>query len=162
MTERLPGSIALLAVVLLAGCQTSPPPRTEMTDAERTEIEETIARLAATVDVKVDRAQCEAALEIFGDLEPVVASGGMTLRTVEDVKPMCPEGIGMPSRFDIAQSDAHVLSRDTAYIVRQGTMTLEPPDGPHRRLRYAVTHIFVRTGGDWKIAHHHESFQRIE
>jgi ketosteroid isomerase-like protein len=55
----------------------------------------------------------------------------------------------------------HVLSRDAAYIVRQGVLTNNLGMSGETRLRYAVTQIFTRSGSDWKMAHHHESFKEI-
>ncbi|NQW03372.1 MAG: nuclear transport factor 2 family protein [Acidobacteria bacterium] len=136
--------------------------RAPLTDAERTEIAETIRRLAATMDVKVDHDQCVAALELFGDREPVVASGGNTFRTAEDLRPMCPDGIGTPSHFEIEDADVHVLSRDNAYIVRRGVMTFGSEAGPPKRLRYASTSIFVRSDQGWKLAHLHESYEELK
>jgi hypothetical protein len=128
-----------------------------LTESERSEIGETIARLAASVDVSHDRAECEAQLGVFAGLEPVVASGGMTIRTIGELKAFCPQGTRPPSRFDVTQTDLHVFSRDVAYIIRTGTLirNLGLPD--EDRSRYTVTQIFTRAGNEWKMAHHHES-----
>jgi hypothetical protein len=151
-------SFGLVAALVLTGCASEPPP---LTDTERDEIAETITRMAATIDVKGDRPECEAALQVFSGREPVVASDGQTYRTTEELKPMCPE-TATPSRFDVEQSDAHVLSRDHAYVVRRGLISFEPAGQTPTRFIYAVTDIFERLGGQWKLAHHHESFQPVE
>jgi hypothetical protein len=151
---RFGASLTLLSAFALAGCQATAPP---MTEAERTEIADTITRLAGSIDDKVDHATCLAQLAIFGGQEPVVAAMGGVFRTAEDLKPMCPDGLEVPNRFDIEGTDTHVLSRDHAYIVRHGILTFTLPNGPERRVRYAATDIFVRMGQEWKMAHHHES-----
>jgi hypothetical protein len=151
--------LAVVATVVLAGCQATVAP---LTDAERTEIVDTMTRLAASIDQKVDRATCEAKLAVFSGQEPVVAAIGRVFRTTEDLKSMCPGGIEAPSRFDIEGTEAHVLSRDHGYIVRWGILTFEPVDGPQTRHRYTSTDIFVRTGQEWKIAHHAESGQAMK
>jgi hypothetical protein len=154
-------SFVVLGFVALAACQLTPPAAPPLTDAERNQIGETITRLAASVDVSHDRAECEAQLGVFAGLEPVVASGGMTIRTVEALKAFCPHGTRPHSRFDVTQTDIHVFSRDVAYIVRTGTLIMKLGLADEERSRYTVTQIFTRVGNDWKMAHHHESFLRL-
>lgn len=59
--------------------------------------------------------------------------------------------------MDIEEVDAHVLSRDHAYIVMTVVATSEdqPVEGPRLQTRFVMTNIFERVGEDWKIARHH-------
>jgi len=64
---RIGKCLAVVATVVLAGCQATVVP---LTDAERTEIVDTMTRLAASIDQKVDRATCEAKLSVFSGRSP--------------------------------------------------------------------------------------------
>jgi hypothetical protein len=158
---RAAASFVLLAGVHLAGCASALPP---LTDGERDAIVEAMTRVSNDVITPYDRAGCEAAVDRnFSGREPALTwgvagmgtSGVFTFRTKADLKATCAETPRPDAEREIEQLDAHVLSRDHAYIVMTVVGRAEVPDGQRVETRFVMTNIFERIGEDWKIARHH-------
>ena len=56
---------------------------------------------------------------------------------------------------------AQVLSRDAAYVVREGTYAVSTKDGKTERQYLVMTTIWDRTSGAWKMVHLHESYRPL-
>lgn len=159
-TARIPVAL-LLGGVLLAGCASAPPP---LTDSEREAIVEAMTRVSIDVITPYGRAGCEAAVDRnFSGREPALTwsvggqgtAGVHSFRTKADLKATCSETPKPAAEREVEQLDAHVLSRDHAYIVMTVVGRGDAPDGQRSQTRFVITNIFERIGEDWKIARHH-------
>jgi hypothetical protein len=56
---------------------------------------------------------------------------------------------------------AQALSRDAAYVVREGTYTVSLKDGTSQCQYVVMTTVWDRTSGEWKMVHLHESYRVI-
>ena len=56
---------------------------------------------------------------------------------------------------------AQAISRDAAYVVREGMYTVSMKDGTSQRQHLVMTTIWQRTNGEWKMEHLHESYRPI-
>ena len=56
---------------------------------------------------------------------------------------------------------AQVISRDVAYVVREGKYTVSTKDGKTDHQYLVMSTIWDRTSGAWKMVHLHESYRPL-
>ena len=145
-----------LAALAVAGCEPTP---SAPSDAEIEAISDTILSLASSSDDAVSETECLAALEFFGDREPLVVSDTRIVRSRAEMRDLCGQtesGI-VAAQTTIEAADVHVLSRDAAYVVRSGPSFLEFEDGSELTIFLVMTGVWARTPDGWKRMHYHES-----
>ena len=161
---RLSGRHFLLGIAGLAmsslGCAEAPLP---LGDAERSAIGDSILALATSSDGAVDRLDCATGVEIFGDREPIFVGGGRVMRSRAELEPMCEQMITgrTGATYELTSSDVHVLSRDIAYLVREGTYTIEYTESEPNINTLVITGIWERGEAGWKRVHFHESWPEV-
>jgi ketosteroid isomerase-like protein len=130
-----------------------------ITDSEAQALRDTVTALENATDSAVDRLDCNAAFENIGDQPPIFVSGGRVVRTRAAFRKTCDDIIA-PRTGAVFATDtlsAHVLSRDAAYVVREGVYTVYLKDGTKRRSYLIITSVWARQAGAWKMVHLHES-----
>lgn len=158
MRPSIPNCVphALLVVASLTGCAEG---ATALTDADAKAIRDTVLTLESAMNGAVDSLNCEKGLSYIGGLPPVFVSGGHVVRTAAALLTMC-AGMVAPRAGATYVTDtvtAHALSRDAAYIVREGEYTINFRDGRIRAERLVMTTIWARRDDGWKMVHLHES-----
>ncbi len=140
---RLAGLAATMLVA--AACQPAEP--APLTDLERAAIADTLGAIAARQDTLNSTEECLGVLDIFTGDEPMVVSGGKVFRSRADLEALCRRsGSGITrTTMEITTSDAHVLSRDVAYLVRQGNLVYYMGDDQPMKLYHVSSIVFRRT-----------------
>ena len=135
------------------------------TDAELTAVADTVLALETTFHRDFDATDCEAALSVVGDHEPVVAGGGTIIRTLPDLQQVCESIAAARSKavLDVDNVAVHPLSRNAAYVVREGTYTEYNKAGEVGNSYYIIfTSIWHLDGDEWAMVHLHESWRDPE
>ena len=153
--------IAFLAVAAAAGCTPMPD---LLVEAEIAGIKDEVFRLAMAADLAVDNLECDEWLDSFSGSEPLFVGNAIVHRTRSDLAEFCEAMIvGRTGGFlEPERVATHVLSRDAAYIVREGTYTVEFEDRPDQHLGVVLTGVWVRKDGEWTREHLHKSWRELE
>lgn len=160
MTRNWATLLVALSAGSTTGCVVEPD---ALTDAEIASISDTITRLATEADGAVDRLDCAEGLKVFGNREPLFIGGGRVIRTLADLTEMCTAMVAgrTGAHYEVEQADAHVLSRNVAYLVREGIYTVEYAGRAATKSRLVITGIWERGEAGWSRVHFHESWQAL-
>jgi len=148
--------LLLLALLALAGCS---PPESGPTAAELQAVRDTVLRLEEAMNSAIDALDCDAGLAHVGDREPIFVGMGHALRTADELREMCEEMVAgrAGAHFDIDDRTANALSRDAAFVVREGDYTIDRNDGTSPTIHLVMTTVWHRGDDGWRMVHLHES-----
>jgi ketosteroid isomerase-like protein len=148
----------LLLAVSAIGCGTSV--SDQMQEQDLKDIQETLLTLENEMNLAVDRNDCEAGLSHLGEREPIFVMMPQVVRTSDELRERCGRRKSMfaSASFSIDTITVNALSRDVAYVVREGNYTLNFKDGQSPTRFGAMTTIWNRVEGEWKMVHLHESW----
>lgn len=152
------------AVVALSSAVACAPRKTvAMTDAEARAVRDTVTVLENATNLAVDRLDCTAAFQFVGDREPMFVTNTLVIRSRANFLKACGNMIANRTGAVYATDTltAQALSRDAAYVVREGMYTISLKDGTSQRQYLVMTTIWDRTSGEWKMVHLHESYRPI-
>lgn len=96
----------------------------------------------------------------MGNQEPAFVGNGMVVRTAAAMREMCGGMVALRTGavFVIDTLNAHALSSESAYVVREGEYTMNFVDGRSNTVRLIMTTVWARQNGEWKMVHLHESW----
>ena len=123
-------------------------------------LRDTVMKLEAAMNLAVDSLDCDTGLSAMGDREPLFVSSGYVVRTGQALRGMCEQMVAgrTGARFQIDSLTTHVLSKEAAYVVREGKYTIDLKDGTSPTVYMVMTTIWQRASDGWKMVHLHESF----
>jgi ketosteroid isomerase-like protein len=164
MNRKRSGSWMSFAGVTLACAVACTAPKTAaMTDAEARAVRDTVTVLENATNMAVDRLDCAAAFTFVGNREPMFVTNTTVIRKRDTFRKAC-DGMVANRTGAVYATDtltAQALSRDAAYVVREGMYTVSMKDGTSQRQVLVMTTIWDRTSGEWKMVHLHESYRPI-
>jgi hypothetical protein len=138
----------------LAACADPPPPAaTPDLDA----IRDTVLELENQMNLAVDATEC--GLPEVGDLDPLFVGNGSVVRTRSELGEMC-EAMVAPRTgavFDADRITAHVLSPESALVVREGNYTINYKERESETVYLVMSTVWQRGSEGWKMVHLHES-----
>lgn len=154
-TMRLPW-LFLLVPLALPGCA---PPEAGPTTAELEAVRDTVLQLEKAMNAAIDGLDCDAGLARVGNREPIFVANGNVVRTADELRGLCEEMVAgrEGAHFEIDERTANVLSRDAAFVVREGDYTIDRADGTSATVRLVMTTMWHRGEDGWKMVHLHES-----
>jgi ketosteroid isomerase-like protein len=96
------------------------------------------------------------------DRGPVVQNG-VVFRTTAEARDAVKRGLRGIAKLDrrIDNPQVTVLGPDAALLVGNGSMTATGEDGRTMSSTFAVSLVFVRRGGEWKLLHGHYSMPML-
>lgn len=144
-------------VAFAAGC--SAPQSATMTAEEARGVRDTVSVLENAMNLAVDGLDCAKAHESVGDREPMFVTGSHVVRTRAAFRQACDGLIANRTGavFAVDTLTAQALSRDAAYVVREGAYTVSMKDGSYM----VMTTVWDRSSGAWKMVHLHESYRAL-
>ena len=147
-----------LAFVALAACAPTPP--TDFTEADARAVRDTVAVLENAMNLAVDGLDCDAGMAHMRGREPLFVGNAMVVRTDDALRGMCAAMVAarVGATFVVDTLNVHALSADAAYVVREGSYTIDFRDGRSETLRLIMTTIWERHTEGWRMSHLHESF----
>lgn len=154
-------SIAAVIVLAAAGCR-QPPPAT-LSPARTAALRDSLIALDSTMNYAVDNLDCDRGMSYIGDERPLFVSGGRVIETHDQLLKVCRDLVAprTGARMVVRSATAHVLSPDAGYVVHDGEYIVTLKSGETRTEHLAMTTIWERQNGVWKMVHLHESaFQR--
>jgi len=156
-------TLALLAVAAAISCA---PEQRPLSQSDIDQVRETVLRFDNEMNRAVDALDCgppESGEWESSDREPIFVSGGRVVRTSAEVHEICKKMVSKRTGAVFAPDriTANVLSTDVAYVVREGNNTINYTDGTSTTNYLAMTTIWHREGGKWKMVHLHESQRRL-
>jgi len=122
-------------------------------------LRDTLIALDSTMNYAVDNLDCAKGLSFIGDERPLFVSGGHVVETHEQLLETC-RALVAPragAQYVARSVTAHILSPDAGYVVKDGEYIVHNRDGETRKEHLAMTTIWARQGGAWKMVHLHES-----
>jgi ketosteroid isomerase-like protein len=150
--------LALLAAGAVAGgCHR--PAYTPLSSSDVAALRDSLVALDSTMNYAVDNLDCAKGLSYIADERPLFVSGGHVVETHEQLLKTC-QNIVAPrtgARYVARSVTAHVLSRDAGYVVKDGEYIVKLRTGETRTEHLAMTTIWSRQDGGWKMVHLHES-----
>jgi len=134
-----------------------------MTDVEAQTIRDTGSALENKMNLAVDALDCTKGYEVVGDREPMFVSNTRVFRKRPAFREACDRLVAnrRGAVYAIDTLTAQVISRDGAYVVREGKYTVTMKDGTEDRQYLVMTTIWDRTSGEWKMVHLHESYRPL-
>ena len=147
-----------LAFLTLSACAPAPP--SEFTEADARAVRDTVAVLENAMNLAVDGLNCDAGLAHMRGREPLFVGNAMVVRTDAALREMCAAMVAprAGATFVVDTLNAHALSANAAYVVREGSYTIDFKDGRSETLRLIMTTIWERHIEGWRMSHLHESF----
>jgi len=155
---RLPTISRILASGLIAsGCHHPTPPA--LTATGMAALRDTLVALDSTMNYAVDNLDCTKGLSYVGDERPLFVSGGHVVETHEQLLKTCRDIVAprTGAQYVPRSVTAHMLSPDAGYVVKDGEYIVQLRNGETRKEHLAMTTIWARQGGSWKMVHLHES-----
>jgi len=149
---------AILGLAFLGiGCH--PPSAATPAGAAAAALRDSLIALDSAMNDAVDHLDCTRGMSYIGDERPVFISGGHVVETHEQLLTMCQDLVAprTSARFVPRSVTAHILSPDVGYVVRDGQYIVHYRSGETRTEQLAMTTIWARDGGSWKMMHLHES-----
>ena len=163
--NRMPKGTSIGAVVLaMASAVACAPPKTAaMTDAEARVVRDTVTVLENEINLAVDRLDCTAGYQLVGNREPMFVTNTTVVRARATFRKACDDLVAnrTGAAYAVDTLTAQAISRDAAYVVREGLYTVSMKDGTSRRSYMVMTTVWDRTSGEWKMVHLHESYRPI-
>lgn len=156
-TTPLPRPWPLLALAALIACAPAP---AEFTEADAQAVRDTVTTLENAMNLAVDGLDCDAGLAHMRGREPVFIGNATVVRTDAAAREMC-SAMAAPrtgATFVMDTLSVHALSADAAYVVREGSYTIDFKEGPSQTMRLVMTTIWERHAEGWRMSHLHESF----
>ena len=152
---RRVGITATLLVVAVAFAQPNPEPKA-FSDAAVKAVLETNAKMTQAADSLdadtfftyiLDSDQC------------VIIQNGKVFKTRREALDAVKRGFMGITKMDrqFEKPQVTVISPEVALLTSEGTVTATLADGQSRESRFAVSLIFVRRDGQWKVLHGHYS-----
>ena len=141
----------------------APPKAVAMTDDEARVVRDTVTVLENEMNLAVDRLDCAAGYQSIGSREPMFVTNTKVFRARTAFRNACDDLIANRTGavYAVDTLTAQALSRDAAYVVREGTYTVSLKDGTSQRQYLVMTTVWDRASGDWKMVHLHESYRLI-
>jgi ketosteroid isomerase-like protein len=154
--------LSTLATVLSAGILAAAcyrPAADTLTSTRRSALGDTLIVLDSVMNAAVDNLDCAKGLSYIGDERPLFVSGGHVVQTHEQLLKGCQDIVAprTGARYVARSVTAHVLSRDAGYVVKDGEYVVRLRSGETRTEQLAMTTIWARQDGVWKMVHLHES-----
>ena len=114
------GSWALIFVSLSACAPASP---SAFTEADARLVRDTVAVLENAMNLAVDGVNCDAGLAHMRGREPLFVGNAMVVRTDAALREMCAAMVAprTGATFVVDTLNAHALSANAAYVVREGS-----------------------------------------
>jgi uncharacterized protein (TIGR02246 family) len=134
-----------------------------MTDEEARAVRDTVTVLENATNLAVDRLDCAAGFKFVGTREPMFVTNSTVIRNRDTFRRACDGMVANRTGavYAIDTLTAQVISRDAAYVVREGMYTVSMKDGTSQRQHLVMTTIWQRTNGEWKLEHLHESYRPV-
>lgn len=157
-TDAPPRPWPLLALAALIACAPAAP--AEFTEADAQAVRDTVTTLENAMNLAVDGLDCDGGLAHMRGREPVFIGNARVVRTDAAVREMCSAMVAprTGATFVMDTLTAHALSADAAYVVREGSYTIDFKEGPSQTMRLVMTTIWERHAEGWRMSHLHESF----
>ena len=154
LTRRMVAAMVLLTVAL--GLAHAGADRTASDDAIVKAVLETNAEMTKAAN----RLDADAFFTYILDTDQcVIIQNGKVFKTRQEALEAVKRGFmgfsKIDRRFDNPQ--VTVIAPDVALLASEGTVTATLSDGQSRETRFAVSLIFVRRDGQWKVLHGHYS-----
>ena len=151
----------LLAMASAVAC--APPKTVAMTDAEARVVRDTVTVLENEMNLAVDRLDCTAGYQSIGNREPMFVTNTRVFRARTAFRAACDNLVANRTGavYAVDTLTAQALSRDAAYVVREGKYTVSLKDGTSQHQYLVMTTVWDRTSGEWKMVHLHESYRVI-
>jgi ketosteroid isomerase-like protein len=161
MSMQLPlaSGLALVAGLLTTTrLPAQPPPAAP--DPSEAAIQQAVLETHAAMTQAADRLDADAFFAYILDTDKgLIVQNGEIFKTRQDALQAVKRGFQgiaqMERRFDSPQ--VTVISSDVALLVADGTTTTMLTDGRTMESRFAVSLLFVRREGRWKLLHGHYS-----
>jgi hypothetical protein len=156
-------ALAAMSLTLLAACQ---PETTQLTEAERAEIADTVNALhSASWDAwrAVDLDRALSYLDSSSDLW--WAEGGQVLHGYAEVDSHFREASATVSSFNITITDSRtlVLAADAVAVLQQGRFSVTDSAGvTSPEQSFVMSATWVQRSGEWKVLYGHESYPAPE
>jgi uncharacterized protein (TIGR02246 family) len=157
--------MGLTAVGCIASSTHDGPP---LTEAERSEIADTITRLITQTAQAFNSDDCEdiANVSTLGDARFVLAAEDqiITFESRDQMIAMCTaiKRDRLSAEEDIQEQTVHVVSADVAYIVTRNVYTMRWRDGRTEVRPGVETAIFAREDDRWRLLYQHQSWRVAE
>ena len=159
MRSLLPSGLALVAALLptirLAAQMPAPTP-----DASAAAIQQAVLETNAAMTKAADRLDADAFFEYILDTDQgLIVQNGEIFKTRQEALQAVKRGFQDFTRMDRRFDDPRVtvVSPDVALLVADGTTAATLKDGRTIERRFAVSLLFVRREGRWKLLHGHYS-----
>ncbi len=151
--------ILALAAIPLAAAVVFAQPKAAPTAAEQA-VEKAVLETNAKMTQAADSMDVEAFFKYIVDTDKcVIIQNGTVFKSRQDAMQAVKRGfMGMTKidrRFDNPQ--VTVISPDTALFASEGSVSATLTDGRTMEARFAVSLVFVRRDGQWKVLHGHYS-----
>ena len=155
--------MGIVAAALASALACAPPATVAMTDAEAHMVRDTVTVLENEMNLAVDRLDCTAGYQSVGNREPMFVTNTRVFRARTAFRKACDNLIANRTGavYAVDTLTAQALSRDAAYVVREGVYTVSMKDSTAQRQYLVMTTVWDRTSGEWKMVHLHESFRPI-
>ncbi len=150
----------VLVLITLAGFIRTPALAAGATPDSEQAIKEAVLATNAAMIAAANRLDTDAffAFIVESDRGPVVQNG-VIFRTTGEARDAVKRGLRGVVKVDrrIDNPQITVLGPDAALLVANGSMTATAEDGRTMASTFAVSLVFVRRGGEWKLQHGHYS-----
>jgi len=153
-SSRLLFVCVALIMLAMTGCKSHAAQESEIDIGE---IQQTVLQLENHLHLGVDSLRC--GLPDVGEGQPTFVSNGFVIRTGDELREMCEELVAPRTGavWVVDTISANVLSRDIAYVVREGNYTISFKDRDPQSVDAVITTIWHRQDEEWKMVHLHES-----
>jgi ketosteroid isomerase-like protein len=159
MSLRQPIVALALAIPLLAAtrnAQSQPAPEAWTDPA----VEQAVLAANAEMIAAANSLNVDAFFDFIVDTDRgMIVQNGAVFRTRQEAYDAVKRGLQGVAKIDrrFENPQVTVISPDTALLVSNGSMTATLEDGRVIQARFAVSLVFIRRDGRWKVLHGHYS-----
>jgi uncharacterized protein (TIGR02246 family) len=142
-------------LVFLSSCQ----PKGELTDADRSRIEQEILSIHQKITDAAQKADAEAMFAHILDNEGVIVQNGLFHKSRQAALDYTKAGFGGIDKIDYQfdREIVEVLSPDKALLKGSGTSTVLTNSGAEFTTSFCETAVYTLTPDGWKLLHAHHS-----